>query len=138
MIDLDVNRSQDKPSNDKFGDASLGMQSSITRRDFLGATLLLSPAQLLAQQPNAVVPGATEHWNGYGGVGEFAASNGNTWQVLSAGHKLRNSNAAGFLKNVTDTGELYDCVGSRRRNQRARRGRSLSSPCRSQLQMSHS
>jgi NAD(P)-binding Rossmann-like domain len=110
MIDLDVNRSQDKPSNHKFGDASLGMHSSITRRDFLGATLLLSPAQLLAQQPDAVVPGATEHWNGYGGVGEYAASNGNTWQVLSAGHKLRNSNAAGFLKNVTDTGELYGCV----------------------------
>jgi spermidine dehydrogenase len=119
MIDLDVNRSQDKPSDDKFGDASLGMHSSITRRDFLGATLLasgaqllhpFSPAQLLAQQPDAVLPGATEHWNGYGGVGEYAASNGNTWQVLSAGHKLRDSNAAGFLKNVTDTGELYDCV----------------------------
>ena len=114
MIDPDV-----KPSEDKPGDAPLGMHSSITRRDFLGATLLasgaqllhpFSPAQLLAQQPNAVLPGATGDWNGYGGVGEYANSNGNTWQVLSAGHKLRDSNSASFSKNVTDTGEFYDCV----------------------------
>jgi spermidine dehydrogenase len=114
MIDPDIN-----PSEDKSGDAPLGMDSSITRRDFLGATLLasgaqllhpFSPARLLAQQPNAVLPGSTEDWNGYGGVGEYANSNGNTWEVLSAGHKLRDSNAAAFFKNVTDTGESYDCV----------------------------
>jgi spermidine dehydrogenase len=114
MIDPDVKLSEDKP-----GDAPLGMHSSVTRRDFLGAMLLasgaqllrpFSPAQLLAQQPNAVLPGAIEDWNGYGGVGEYANSNGNTWEVVSAGHKLRDSNATAFLKNVTDTGEFYDCV----------------------------
>ncbi len=95
------------------------MHSSITRRDFLGATLLasgaqllqpFSPAQLLAQQTNVVLPGATEDWNGHGGVGEYANSNGNTWEVLSAGHKLRDSNATASLKNATDTAEFYDCV----------------------------
>jgi len=114
MTDSDI-----APSADESGDAPLGMDSSITRRDFLGATLLasgaqllhpFSPAQLLAQQPNAFLPGTTEDWNGYGGVGEYANSNGNTWEVLSAGHKLRDSNAAAFLKNAMDTGEFYDCV----------------------------
>jgi len=103
----------------KLGDKSLGMDSSISRRDFLGATLLasgaqllnpFSPAQLLAKQPHAALPGSTEDWNGYGGVGEYADSNGNTWEVLRAGHKLRDANLAAFLKDAADTGELYDCV----------------------------
>jgi spermidine dehydrogenase len=114
MTDSDI-----APSAHESGDAPLGMDSSITRRDFLGATLLasgvqllhpFSPAQLLAQQPNAFLPGATEDWNGYSGVGEYANSNGNTWEVLSAGHKLRDSNQAASLKNATDTSEFYDCV----------------------------
>ena len=104
-----------KPAN-----KSLGMDySSITRRDFLGTTLLasgaqllhpFSPAQLLTLQPNASLPGSTEDWNGYGGVGEYANSNGNTWEVLSAGHKLRDSQPSSFLKQATDTSEFYDCV----------------------------
>src|SRR5882724_2571526 len=103
----------------KLGGKSLGMDTSITRRDFLGATLLasgaqllnpFSPAQLLAKQSHAALPGSMEDWNGYGGVGEYASSNGNTWEVLSAGHKLRDSNPSAFLKDAADTGELYDCV----------------------------
>jgi spermidine dehydrogenase len=103
----------------KPGDNALGMDSPITRRDFLGATLLasgaqllhpLSPARLLALQPNAALPGSADDWNGYGGVGEYANSNGNTWEVLSAGHKLRDSDPLTFQKEATDIGELYDCV----------------------------
>ena len=103
----------------KRSDKSLGVDAPITRRDFLGATLLasgaqllnpFSPAQLLAKQPHAALPGSTEDWNGYGGVGEYADSNGNTWEVLSAGHKLRDANPSAFLKDAADTGELYDCV----------------------------
>src|SRR5271165_7011255 len=105
--------------NRKFGDSALGMDTAITRRDFLGATLLasgaqllhpLSPAQLLALQPNTSLPGSSEDWNGYGGVGEYSNSHGNTWEVLSAGHKLRDSNPSSFQNDVADTGELYDCV----------------------------
>ena len=95
------------------------MTNDISRRDFLGATLLasgaqllnpFSPAQLLAKQPHAALPASTEDWNGYGGVGEYADSNGNTWEVLRAGHKLRDANPSAFLKDAADTGELYDCV----------------------------
>ena len=103
----------------KLSDKSLGMDSSISRRDFLGATLLasgaqllsaFSPAQLLAKRAHSALPGSIEDWNGYGGVGEYADSNGNTWEVLSAGHKLRDANPSAFLKDAADTGEVYDCV----------------------------
>src|SRR5258708_19923745 len=93
----------------KPADAALGMQSLITRRDFLGATLLasgaqllhpFSPAQLLAQQPNAFLPGATEDWNGFGGAGEYANSNGNTWEVLSPCPQPPDSTQAPSLTNA--------------------------------------
>ena len=59
------------------------MKQSITRRDFLGATLLasggqllepLTPAHFLARQGAPALPGGAEGWNGYGGVGEYANS----------------------------------------------------------------
>ncbi len=103
----------------KPGDSSLGMLHSITRRDFLGSTLLasgtqllqsLSPAEFLAQQPGQSLPGAPEDWNGYGGVGDYANSNGNTWEVLSAGHRLRDAQNPPDPASVHDTGEVYDCA----------------------------
>src|SRR5262249_22666532 len=102
----------------KQGDSALGMDNSITRRDFLGSTLLAcggellqthTPADFLAaiqQSP----PGAAEDWNGYGGVGEYSKSNGNTWEVLSAGHRLRDSQKLPDAAAVHETRELYDCV----------------------------
>ena len=107
-------------SSDKkqTGDGALGMDSSITRRDFLESTLLASgaallgaasPAQLLAAQAPTDSPLASD-WNGFGGVGEYATSNGNTWEVLSAGHKLRDGAYEKAIANAHDTGELFDCV----------------------------
>jgi spermidine dehydrogenase len=100
------------------GDRSLGMDQPITRRDFLGSTLLASGAQLLAPltpaeflgQDRPGLPGGAEDWNGYGGVGEYAKSNGNTWEVLSAGHRLREAQNPLAGKEARDTGEIYDCV----------------------------
>src|ERR1700739_979945 len=63
---------------------SLGLEQDITRRDFLNATLLasggaliasVSPVQLLAQKAEKN-DGATDDWTGYGGVGDYANSNG--------------------------------------------------------------
>jgi len=97
-------------------DRALGMNSEITRRDFLGSTLLASgaallgansPAQLLAAQSQANPPLA---WNGFSGVGEYANANGNTWEVLSAGHKLRDTSIEKSTASAQDTGELFDCV----------------------------
>lgn len=95
------------------------MDTSITRRDFLGSTLLasgaqllnpISPARLLATQGGSNAPRDAAGWNGYGGIGEYANSNGNTWEVLSAGHRLRDGQNPLALTAARDTGEVYDCV----------------------------
>ena len=88
------------------------MDSTITRRDFLGSTLLgagaallygLTPAQILAAS-------AEDDWTGYGGLGDYRLSNGNTLEVLQAGHRMRDGAFNSLLANPIDTGEIYDCV----------------------------
>src|SRR3954447_3038608 len=91
------------------GDASLGMDASITRRDFLGSTLLASGAALLSQQVPAK-GAATDEFTGYGGLGDYATSNGNTLEVVSAGHGMRDGLFDRPDADVADTGEIYDCV----------------------------
>jgi spermidine dehydrogenase len=101
------------------GDRVLGMDSSITRRDFLGTALLASgaalldgfpPWQLWAASTRDANVTADSEWNGYGGVGDYASSNGNTWEVLTAGHKLRDGSYEKSFANLVETGEKYDCV----------------------------
>jgi spermidine dehydrogenase len=90
-------------------DKKLGMDQPISRRDFLNSSLLasggllaagLAPMQLLAE----------EEWTGYGGVGDYRTSNGNTYEIVQAGHKIRDGEFAKRPANVVDTGETYDCV----------------------------
>lgn len=101
------------------GDRALGMDSSITRRDFLGTTLLASgaalldgfaPSQLLAARARNANATAASEWNGYGGIGDYASSNGNTWAVLTAGHMLRDCSYEKCFASSAETGETYDCV----------------------------
>jgi len=104
------------------GDAALGMNSSITRRDFVGSMMLASgaallgsstPAELLAQKTGDKDPNkdrANDDFTGYGGVGEYSQSNGNTLAVLQAGHTIRDAIYDPLPKDVIDTGETYDCV----------------------------
>jgi spermidine dehydrogenase len=95
----------------KCGDHALGMQAEITRRDFLGSTLLASGALLLdALTPTQLLAQQQDDFTGYGGVGEYSASNGNTWPVLQAGHKIRDAVYDRLPGNVVETGETYDCV----------------------------
>src|SRR5438309_11334443 len=78
-------------------DKTLGMEEGITRRDFLNATLLASGAQLLgASSPlqllagaNRVQPVAEDEWTGFGGVGDYANSNGHMTGGMEAGHQIR-------------------------------------------------
>jgi spermidine dehydrogenase len=90
----------------------LGMEAPITRRDFLGSTLLASGAALLAGVTPAEMLAAQDRdeFTGYGGVGEYSASNGNTLDVLEAGHAIRDGLYDPLPKDVADTGEIYDCV----------------------------
>jgi spermidine dehydrogenase len=96
-------------------DRDLGLDAPITRKDFLNATLLGVGGALLA----SVAPGlarpqgrgqAADDFTGYGGVGDYATSNGNTKAVLDAAHKVRDDAARGALANARDTGEIYDVV----------------------------
>jgi len=68
-----------------------------------GGVLLerMSPLELMAEK---------DEFTGYGGVGEYARSNGNTWPVLLAGHRIRDGVYDPLPKNVIETGEMYDCV----------------------------
>ena len=88
---------------------ALGMNEPIERRDLLNSTLLaaggvllqsLAPLQLLAK----------EDWTGFGGVGDYAASNGNTYEVMTAGHKIRDHAFDSALPEIIDTREEFDCV----------------------------
>jgi spermidine dehydrogenase len=51
-----------------------------------------------------------DEFTGYGGVGEYSSSNGNTLEVLQAGHTIRDQAYGPVSKNVIDTGENYACV----------------------------
>lgn len=100
-------------------DRGLGMDCGITRRDFLNATLLasggllmnpLSPAELLAAQKASQEKSSDDDWTGYGGVGDYANSNGNTRAVLEAGHQIRDGFFESPASGVVETGETHDLV----------------------------
>ncbi|MGA6986972.1 MAG: NAD(P)-binding protein, partial [Terriglobales bacterium] len=100
-----------KPS--VFGDTGLGMNDAITRRDFFGSALLASGALLLKSITPAELLAAgvaADEFTGYGGVGEYSTSNGNTLAVMQAGHTIRDGVYDPLPKDVIDTGEAYDCV----------------------------
>jgi spermidine dehydrogenase len=91
-------------------DAALGMEAPITRRGFLGSALLASGAVLLGPITPAELLAGQDEFTGYGGVGEYSASNGNTLDVLEAGHAIRDGLYEPLPKDIVDTGESYDCV----------------------------
>ena len=86
----------------------LGLDARITRRDFVNGVLVGAGAAVLGASSNDVAqasgptrrtPGepaagapaaAQDTFTGYGGVGDYARANGNTWPVVQAAHRLRN------------------------------------------------
>lgn len=87
------------------------MEQQITRRDFLNATLLASGGLLLSgASPTQLLAQSKDDWTGYGGVGDYAKSNGNTQAVLEAGHQIRDGLFDRLPQDCIDTDETYDCV----------------------------
>jgi spermidine dehydrogenase len=80
----------------------------IFRRDFLNNTLLAAGASLL----NMPAPAATQRdtFTGYGGIGDYASSNGDPWPVLTAGHKISHGAYSPLPTDVHDTGESFDLL----------------------------
>ena len=104
--------SDSDPKCPMSGDTSLGMDEPITRRDFLGSTLMVSGATLLSgiKPADLLASTTTDEFTGYGGVGEYSNSNGNTLPVMQAGHTIRDGIYNTLPINITDTGETFDCV----------------------------
>lgn len=94
------------------------MEEKITRRDFLNTTLLASGAVLLSPilplgcmspERRATELIGYEAWTGYGGVGDYKTSFGNTWEAVATGHKMRDGVfGRDPFEGAADTGEEYD------------------------------
>lgn len=98
----------DNQNNETPLDRILGLDQPITRQDFLNSTLLASGALLAGKSPLDLI--SKDDWTGYGGVGDYRNSNGNTYEVMTDGHKIRDHVFNTPQKNVIDTNEEYDCV----------------------------
>jgi spermidine dehydrogenase len=97
-------------STEKQTDGS-SLSTQITRRDFIGTTLIGVGATLLTQAcPARQGSGLGPAWTGYGGVGDYRFSNGNTADVVQSAHRIRDHAYDGALANIIDTGESYDVV----------------------------
>jgi spermidine dehydrogenase len=106
----------DTPNHDsqRSGDDRLGMNEPITRRDFVNAALVAGGGLWLhGRMPSggSAAGGAlADAWTGYGGVGDYARSNGNTFDVMNAAHAIRDRTFESKLAGATDTGEMYDLL----------------------------
>lgn len=101
----------------------LGMRVPISRRDFVGSTLIGAGAALIgaaapgtmrsarAQTPGTGLTGLTAEWTGPVGYGDYGRSNGNTHEVLNAAHgNVRNHEMDKYLDTAQDTGESPDLL----------------------------
>src|SRR5271163_693111 len=101
--------STNSPDRKRRDDNALGMEQRISRRDFLNATLLASGGALMGSaSPLQLL--AEHEWTGYGGVGDYSRSNGNTYEIVQAGHRIRDGEFDALPAAAIDTGEIYDCV----------------------------
>lgn len=54
---------------------------------------------------------AAAAFDGYGGIGDYAGDNGNTWQSIRSAHVLRDpASREPVLRTAADSGETYDLV----------------------------
>ena len=89
---------------------SLGLDASITRRDFIGSTLIGSGALLLSTAAPSFAQSLTSQWNGYAGIGDYARSNGNIASVVNAAHGVRDGIYEARIATAAEVDELYDLI----------------------------
>jgi len=103
------------------GEAGIRLPHNVTRRDFVGGTLLGIGSSLLTASAPGLIRSAQAQslqpydlvgaeWTGPGGVGDYSTSNGNTHQVINAAHSLRDGHWTSVPGTAIDTKELYDLV----------------------------
>lgn len=92
----------------------LGLGCSITRRDFVNGALAASGAAALAacgsrgSKAEAWLEPSGSAWTGYGGVGDYRWSNGNTEAVRDAAHGIRDGRFDDPTSQPAD--ETYDVI----------------------------
>ena len=98
------------------------MDIPITRRDFVGNTLVGAGAGLLAMKsPGLLAEGDSSgkklsfadlgpDWTGPGGIGDYARANGNTHEEVNAAHALRDDKLKQSINTAKDTDEIYDLI----------------------------
>mgnify|MGYP001157443058 FL=1 len=100
----------------KHKNKDLQLSNNISRRDFVNGTLvglgvaLLSPSLPVIGAEKKSVGLFNDPWTGFGGVGDYANSNGNVASVRKAAHLIRDGLTPKLLEEVEDTGEEYDMV----------------------------
>jgi spermidine dehydrogenase len=95
----------------------IGFGPHITRRDFLNGALLSMGGAVLGcglpkQTPDAGTGGRSSlgpDWYGYGGVGDYRFSHGNTPEVVETAHRLRDGGFPSSLGRV-ESSENHDLV----------------------------
>ena len=78
---------------------------TITRRDFVNGVLVGSGAALLRSRPafsaSAISPDLVDdRWYGYGGIGDYAPSHGNTPEAVKIAHRIRDGEFAAVPANL--------------------------------------
>jgi spermidine dehydrogenase len=92
------------------------LSSDISRRDFVNGTLVGIGAALLSSKAPVYAAGHkpighfSDPWTGYGGVGDYATSNGNVASVRDAAHLIRDGIPESMADDVIDLDEEYDMV----------------------------
>ncbi len=85
--------------------------SGFTRRDFLdGVKLAAGTALVTGANPLELLAEQAEDFNGPGGVGDYAGANGNTYDVLTEGHKIRDGGYARVPASAIEDAGSFDCV----------------------------
>jgi spermidine dehydrogenase len=90
--------------------------SSITRRDFVNGMLVATGAGLLPGVPGsaratgvAIDASLPDDWYGYGGVGDYRLSHGNTPEAVAMAHRIRDG-GFGRIDRMSGPVEEYDLV----------------------------
>ena len=99
-------------------DKILGLHEPITHRDFLEGALVGPSTALIATacpfplraQASATSEASWIEWTGYTGEGDYKGSAGNTEQVIQNAHEVRDKKFDQVPPEVTESGEIYDCV----------------------------
>jgi spermidine dehydrogenase len=91
----------------------LGLDARISRRDFVNGVLAGTAATALSASSDnlaGTLADVADTFTGYGGVGDYARANGNTWPVVQAAHRLRDGQYdSAALANAQAAGD-FDLV----------------------------